>query len=106
MPVVPSNGDIPIFFVLGIAKVVTHLTKRMLYMAQFYVAEGKFDRLKKRAMGLLAKAGGTIDHTTLLRKLSIDAVTFKKLIVTLEMSSLIEREIAEYGKQIIHLCAA
>ena len=64
------------------------------------------DRLKKRALGLLAKNGGKIDHTTLLRKLSIDAVTFKKLIITLEMSNLVEREVVKYGKQIIHLCAA
>ena len=88
------------------AKVVTHLTKRMLYMAQFYVAEGKFDRLKKRAMGLLAKHGGALDRTSLLRGLSIDAVTFKKLVTTLEMCSLIEVECGERGKLIYHLSAA
>ena len=88
------------------AKVVNHLTKRMLYMAQFYVAEGKFDHLKKRAMGLLAKNGGSLDHTTLLHKLSIDAVTFKKLVVTLEMCTLIESEMSERGKIIYHLSAA
>ena len=64
------------------------------------------DRLKKRALGLLAKHEGKIDHTTLLLKLSINAVTFKKLIITPEMSNLVEREVVEYGKQIIHLCAA
>ena len=88
------------------AKVVTHLTKRMLYMAQFYVAEGKFDRLKKRAMGLLAKHGGSLDHTTLLHKLSIDAVTFKKLILTLEMCNLVESEMSDRGKYLYHLSAA
>ena len=64
------------------------------------------DRLNKRALGLLAKHEGKIDHTTLLRKLSTNAVTFKKLIITLEMSNLVERKVVEYGKQIIHLCAA
>ena len=82
------------------------LTERMLYMAQFYVAEGKFDRLKKRAMGLLVKNGGSLDHTTLLHKLSIDAVAFKKLVVTLEMCTLIESEMSERGKIIYHLSAA
>ena len=88
------------------AKVVTHLTKRMLYMAQFYVAEGKFDHLKKRCVALIAKAGGAIDRTSLLRSLAIDAVTFKKLILTLEMCNLIEGECCERGKIVYHLSAA
>lgn len=54
----------------------------------------------------MSKFGGKIDHSTLLRKLAVDAVTFKKLINTLEMSDLIEREFGDRGKQIIHLCAA
>ena len=62
--------------------------------------------LKKRAMGLLAKNGGSLDHTTLLHKLSIDAVAFKKLVVTLEMCTLIESEMSERGKIIYHLSAA
>lgn len=88
------------------AKVVTHLTKRMLYMAQFYVAEGKFDRLKKRCVALIAKAGGTLDRTSLLHKLSVDAVTFKKLILTLEMCNLVESEMSDRGKHLYHLSAA
>ncbi len=75
----------------------------MLYMSQFYVAEGKFDRLKKRAMGLLAKAGGSLDRATLVHKLGVDSVTFKKIIMTLEMCNLIECEACERGKTMYHL---
>ena len=84
----------------------TLLTKRMLYMAQFYVAEGKFDRLKKRAMGLLAKHGGSLSRAKFVHSLNIDSVTFKKLISTLEMCNLIESECGDYGKAIYHLTAA
>ena len=77
----------------------------MLFMAQFYVAEGKFDRLKKRALAFLTSAGGALDRTTLLRKLKIDACTFKKLIFTLEMSNFIESSQSEYGKVTYSLMA-
>ena len=38
------------------AAFATHVTRKMLYESQFYVAEGSFDRLKKRFVGLLARA--------------------------------------------------
>lgn len=57
-------------------------------------------------MAFLASAGGRLDRTSFLRKLKIDAITFKKLILTLEMSDLIESEIGEYGKVIYSLMAA
>lgn len=101
----PTNPVVSLEAIDWGAKVVTHLTKRMLYMAQFYVAEGKFDRLKKRAMAFLASAGGRLDRTSFLRKLKIDAITFKKLILTLEMSDLVESEIGEYGKVTYSLMA-
>ena len=78
----------------------------MLYMAQFYVAEGKFDSLKKRCVALIAKAGGALDRTSLLHKLSVDAITFKKLILTLEMCNLVESEMSDRGKYLYHLSAA
>ena len=62
------------------------------------------DRLKK-CVALITKAGGSIDRASLLHKLGIDAVTFKKLIPTLEMHNLVEPECGEYGKAINHLTA-
>lgn len=79
-------------------KFTTHVTAKMLYMSQFFVAEGKFDRLKKRFIGLLASAGGSIDRTTLLRRLAIDASTFQKVVHTLHMCDLIEEETLERRK--------
>ena len=79
-------------------KFVSHITNRMLYMSQFYVAEGKFDCLKKRFMHLLAKHGGRLDHSTLLKRLPVDASLFRKLVETLLMSDLIESEELSNGK--------
>ena len=102
----PENPVITLDAIDWGAKVVTHLTKRMLYMAQFYVAEGKFDRLKKRALALLTKAGGSLDRASFVHKLGIDSETFKKLVTTLEICNLLESEICERGKVVYHLTAA
>ncbi len=101
----PYNPQISSEGVIWATKFVTHLTRKMLYQTQFYVAEGKFDRLKKRALAHLAKAGGSLDRATLVHKLAIDSVTFKNLVKTLEMCNFIESEMAEHGKVIYHLTA-
>ena len=80
------------------AKLVIFLTKRMLYMSQFYMGEGKFDHLKKRFLGLLARHGGRLDHSTLLRYLSVDANLFRKLVETLKLCEQIEDEELPNGK--------
>ena len=74
------------------AAFATHVTKKMLYESQFNLAEGQFDRLKKRFVGLLAKAGGQLDRATLLKKMHIDATTFQRIALTLHMSDMIEEE--------------
>ena len=74
------------------ALLATHLTKRMIYMAQFYVSEGKFDSLKKRMLAMLARAGGTMDRASLLKNMHVDVETFKKIIRTLHMCNMIEEE--------------
>ena len=74
------------------AKLATHITNRMLYETQFHVADGSFDRLKKRFIVLLAKHGGSCDRTSLLRSLAIDASTFNKVVNTLHMCDFIEEE--------------
>ena len=44
--------------------------------------ESRSDALARvRALAFLTSAGGALDRTTLLRKLKIDACTFKKLIL-------------------------
>jgi len=75
-----------------------HVTKKMVYEAQFNVAEGKFDRLKKRFVSIVAKHGGKLDHSTLLRHLPVDATLFKRLVLTLKMSDMIEDEELTDGK--------
>ena len=87
-------------------KLVGHITKRMLYMSQFYVAEGKFDHLKKRFLRLLARHGGKLDHSTLLKRLPVDAALFRKLVETLKMCDLIEDEVLPSGKHGYSLNAA
>ena len=74
------------------ARLATHLTKRMIYMAQFYVSEGKFDSLKKRMLAMLTRAGGTMDRASLLKNMHVDVETFKKIIKTLHMCNMIEEE--------------
>ena len=69
-----------------------------LYLTQLYVAEGRFDRLKKRFLALLAKHGGQLDHSTLLKRLHIDATLLRKLATTLQMCELIEALALNSGK--------
>lgn len=57
-------------------------------------------------MGLIAKAGGQIDRTTLLRKMHIDAVSFQKIVLSLLMCDLIEEEMLDRRKTIFTLKAA
>lgn len=102
----PKNPLITAEAVSWATRLTCHLTKRMLYMSQFYVAEGKFDRLKKRFLALLAKAGGQMDRTSLLRSMNIDASTFQKIVMTLHMADMIEEEMLSRRKTIFTLKTA
>ena len=82
-------------------KFVTHVTKAMLHEAQFHVAEGKFDALVKRFLGLLAKHGGSLDRRGLIRGLHIDHLTFRRIVMTLHMCDAIIEE-SEYGKNTVY----
>ena len=88
------------------AQFAMHVTKKMLYEAQFNVAEGKFDRVKKRFLSLLSRHGGRLDHSTLLRNLPVDAALFKRVVLTLKMCNLIEGEGIIDGKRIYSLKSA
>lgn len=56
-----------------------------------------------RAMAIIAGAGGKIDRSTLLRKIKVDVVTFKKIVDTLILCDLLETELSEHGKTLYHL---
>ena len=71
---------------------VRHVTEDMLFESQFHVAEGRFDALVKRFVGLLAKNGGQLDRRTLMRKLHVDHGTFKRVALTLHMCDMIDEE--------------
>ena len=79
-------------------KFALHITKRMLNMAELYVADGAFDHLKKRFIRLLIKHGGELDHSTLLKRLGVDATTFRKVARTLEACDEIDDGTISNGK--------
>lgn len=54
-------------------------------------------------MAIIAGAGGKIDRSTLLRKIKVDVVTFKKIVDTLILCDLLETELSEHGKTLYHL---
>ena len=88
------------------AAFATHVTRKMLYESQFNVAEGRFDRLKKRFLALLAKAGGQLDRSTMLKNLNIDATTFQRVVLTLHMCDMIEEEMLSRRKTVYTLKTA
>ena len=106
---ISENPDAPVMTpdaVRWATAFATHVTKKMLYEAQSNVAEGNFDRLKKRAIGLLARNGGQMEQSALLRSLHIDAGTLKRIVLTLHMSDQIEEERIDRRKVIITLKTA
>lgn len=73
-------------------KFVSHVSASMLHEAQFHVSEGKFDRLVKKALSFMKRAGGSIDRTSLLRAMHIDSQNFQRVVLTLHMCDMIEEE--------------
>jgi len=63
---------------------VMHQTKRMLFMAAGYAAEGEFDELALRLLRKLREAkGGRLPHSVLLKRMKLDAKAFRQLVDTL-----------------------
>lgn len=63
---------------------ILHQTRRMLFMAAGHAAETPFDELALRAMRKIREApGATLPHSTLLKRMKIDARSFRDLMVTL-----------------------
>ncbi|MCQ2395805.1 MAG: hypothetical protein MJ249_16105, partial [Kiritimatiellae bacterium] len=70
------------------------------------IAEGNFDRLKKRAIGLLAKHGGQMEQSVLLKNLHVDSSMLRRILLTLHMCDQIEEERIDRRKVIITLKTA
>ncbi len=71
-------------------RVVEHLTKRMLYQASVYVHDNEFDALRQKALRYLRDYGaGSLTHGQLLKRMHIDADTFRRIIDTLVQSETI-----------------
>jgi len=62
--------------------------------------------MKLALLGALAQAGGSLDRTTLLRKMGYSAQTLQKIILTLHMCDLIEEETIGRRKIVYTLKAA
>jgi len=80
-----------------------HITRQMIAKSALYVAEGPFDKMKKRVIGLIKKHGGQIDMTTLQRLVPWDAATIRKIINTLHACDMIDEERLSYRKIVISL---
>lgn len=61
---------------------VSHQTRRMLYQANHYVADGQFDALCLRALRKLQD--GPLPHSVLLKRMKLGSKDFRELIETLE----------------------
>ena len=71
-------------------QVVEHLTRRMLYQASVYVHDNEFDALRQKALRYLRDyGGGSLTHGQLLKRMHIDADTFRRIIDTLVQSETI-----------------
>ncbi len=63
---------------------VQHQTRRMLFMASQHVAEGEFDaECLKVIRKLRAAPGGTLAHSTLLKRMKMESRKFQELMGTL-----------------------
>ncbi len=71
------------------AKIVSHLTRRMLFQSSMYVHDSAFDALRRKAIRYLKEAGGHLRHGLLLKRMHVDADTFRKVMETLAESEII-----------------
>ena len=71
-------------------KFVEHLTKRMLFMADSYVYENVFDEKCQKIVRYLRQAGGSQQHSKLLRYSREPLDVFKRIIDTLQANGTLE----------------
>lgn len=84
---ISENADEPIITPAAVEwgwRVVEHLTKRMLYQATVYVHDNEFDALRQKAVRYLKESSEqTMRHGALLKRMHIDADTFRKVVDTM-----------------------
>jgi hypothetical protein len=69
---------------------VTHQTRRMLFMARSYVAENPFDKDCLKLIRKLREAGGILTHSEALKNMHMQTEMFVKLVQTLEQRGEVE----------------
>ena len=86
--------------VVWASRLVTHQVERMLFMAAGHAAENPFDELALRAIRKLREAPGrALPHSTLLKRMKVDAKTFKELIATLmQTGDVVSEVVATAGR--------
>ncbi|MEL6739642.1 MAG: bifunctional DNA primase/polymerase [Planctomycetota bacterium] len=63
---------------------ILHQTRRMLYMADGYAADGEFDELALKLLRKLREADGyRLPHSVLPKRMKLDAKAFRQLVETL-----------------------
>jgi hypothetical protein len=82
------------------SRLVVHQVERMLFMAAGHAAEGDFDAMALRAIRKLREAPGrALPHSTLLKRMKIDAKTFRELIETLiQTGDVLAESVATAGR--------
>lgn len=85
------------------ADFAAHITRQMIAKSAIYVAEGPFDKMKKRVIGMIEKHGGQMDMTALQRSIPWDAATLRRIINTLHACDMIEEELISRRKTVITL---
>ncbi len=80
----PRSPEIGAGAVCWATGLVLHQTRRMLYMASGYAAEGEFDELALRLLRKLREAADRrLPHSLLLKRMKLDAKAFRQLVETL-----------------------
>tara|TARA_R110000782_G_scaffold30348_6_gene75527 strand:+ start:27064 stop:29274 length:2211 start_codon:yes stop_codon:yes gene_type:complete len=80
----PRSPEIGADAVRWATGLVLHQTRRMLYMASGYAAEGEFDELALRLLRKLREAEDRrLPHSLLLKRMKLDAKAFRQLVETL-----------------------
>jgi hypothetical protein len=71
-------------------KFVEHLTKRMLFMAESYVYENVFDEKCQKIIRYLRQAGGSQQHSKLLKRSKESLDVFTRIIETLKANGTLD----------------
>ncbi len=84
---VSENHETPRIDARGVrwaSGLILHQTQRMLFMADSYAAQGEFDELALRLLRKLREAEGRgLPHSVLLKRMKLDAKTFRQVVETL-----------------------